>query len=345
MSIPEDPLELRRLQNRMAQRRFRSRQSTIEMPLNWPQLQSAAASLYSEPVSMEGRLEDFSSTANTAHDVSSLRGGYSAFLNCVGGIHESFSLFDSNDRHDHFVGLDVNGNCIPYALSEPIPSTISTSPGDSPSLDILGASSIRHRNSSPARSDNIHFSSEDHLLESATTATTATSDLMKTPDPEPPDLSSADTSPRASDACAMSDPGWLSALHMAGRRGHGGIVRFLLQNCMDTNEPDSDGLTPLMHAVAGGHEDVVGLLLSHGAQLGDRDNRRRSVLHWAVLTYRKAALRLLLKHAATDDPLLIDAYDESGCTPLHAAIDSGFETGVSILMEFGVNIHSRARKP
>lgn len=120
---------------------------------------------------------------------------------------------------------------------------------------------------------------------------------------------------------------------------------IVLQNCMDTNEPDSDGLTPLMHAVAGGHEEVVGLLLSHRARLGDRDNRRRSVLHWAVLTYREAVLRLLLKHAATDDPLLIDAYDESGCTPLHAAIDSGFETGVSILMEFGANIHSRARKP
>lgn len=172
---------------------------------------------------MEGRLEDFSSTANTAHDVSSLRGGYSAFLDCVGGIHESFSLFDSNDRHDHFVGLDANGDCIRYALSEPIPSTISTSPRDSPSLDILGASRIRHRNSSPARSDNIHFSSEDHLLEPAIIAT---SDLMKTSNFESPDLSSAGTSPRASDACSMSDPGWLSALHMAARRGHGGIVRL-----------------------------------------------------------------------------------------------------------------------
>ncbi|KAJ4859940.1 ankyrin repeats (3 copies) domain-containing protein [Trichoderma breve] len=344
MSIPEDPLERRRLQNRMAQRRFRSRQknqeqrNAIELA---SQLQSAAASLYSESVNMEGRLEDFSSTANTAHDASSLRGGYSASLNGVGGIHESFSLFDSNNRHDHFVGLDANGNCIPYALSEPVPSTISTSPGNSSPLDVLGSGRMQHRNSSPAHSDN-YFSSEDHLLESAIIAT---NDLMKTTNFGSPDLSSADTSPRASDSCAMSDPGWLSALHMAARRGHGGIVRLLLQNCMDTNEPDSDGLTPLMHAAAGGHEEVVGLLLSHGARLGDRDNRRRSVLHWAVLTYREAVLRLLLKHAATDDPLLIDAYDESGCSPLHAAIDSGFEIGVSILMEFGVNIHSRARKP
>lgn len=186
------------------------------------QLQSAAASLYSESVNMEGRLEDFSSTANAAHDVSSLRGGYSASLNGVGGIHDSFSLFDSNSRHDHFVGLDANGNCMPYALSEPVPSTISTSPGNSSPLDVLGSGRMQHRNSSPAHSDN-YFSSEDHLLESAIIAT---NDLMKTTNFGSPDLSSADASPRASDSCAMSDPGWLSALHMAARRGHGGIVRL-----------------------------------------------------------------------------------------------------------------------
>ncbi|KAL7941995.1 ankyrin repeat-containing domain protein [Trichoderma barbatum] len=345
MSIPEDPLERRRLQNRMAQRRFRSRQknqeqrNAIELA---GQIQSAAASLYSEPVSLEGRLEDFSNTTNTANEVSSIRGGFSGSLSCVGSLHENFALFDGSNRHDHFVGVDANGNCIPYAISEPVSSTISTSPSNSSTLDILGPGRIQHRHSSPALSDNLHFSSEDHFLESALMAT---NDLMKSSNFESPDRSNADTSPRASDACTMSDPGWLSALHMAARRGHGGIVRLLLQNCMDTNEQDSDGLTPLMHAVAGGHEEVVGLLLAHGARLGDRDCRRRSVLHWAVLTYREAVLRLLLKHAATDDPLLIDAYDDTGRTPLHAAIDSGFEIGVSILMEFGVNIHSRARKP
>lgn len=119
----------------------------------------------------------------------------------------------------------------------------------------------------------------------------------------------------------------------------------VLQHCMDTNERDSDGLTPLMHAVAGGHEEVVSPLLAHGARLGVMDSQRRSVLHWAVLTFREAVLRLLLKHVATDDPLLIDACDETGRTPLHAVIDAGFEIGVSILMECGVNIHSRARKP
>lgn len=112
---------------------------------------------------------------------------------------------------------------------------------------------------------------------------------------------------------------------------------------MDGNEPDSDGLTPLMHAATGGHEEVANILLAHGARLGEVDGRRRSALHWAVLSRREALLRLLLKHA-DGDPSLIDGYDDTGRTPLHVAVDSGFEPGVVILLEFSANLYSRARK-
>jgi ankyrin repeat protein len=113
---------------------------------------------------------------------------------------------------------------------------------------------------------------------------------------------------------------------------------------MDGNERDSDGLTPLMHAAAGGHDEVATMLLAHGARLGDVDYRRRSALHWAVLSRQQTLLRLLLGHAS-GDYTLIDGYDDSGRTPLHVAVDSGFEHGVSILVRFNANLHSRARKP
>ncbi|RFU78091.1 ankyrin repeat domain-containing 27 [Trichoderma arundinaceum] len=348
MAMPDDPLERRRVQNRMAQRRFRFRQNQRNAIELVGQVQNAAASLYLEAVNLDGRLDDFSLPTN---DGSSIPVDFSASLSCVGSLSETFSLLDSHNRHDHFTGVDANGNCIPYAISEPVHSTLSTSPSNSTTLDILGSGRMQDRNTSPAQSENLHYVSEEKSLESAIMATT---DLIKTSNFSSPDRSSAGapldqpsagTSPGTSDESGINNPGWLSALHMAARRGHGGIVRLLLQHCMDTNERDSDGLTPLMHAVAGGHEEVVNLLLAHGARLGDVDGRRRSVLHWAVLTYREGLLRLLLKHAATDDPLLIDGYDETGRTPLHTAIDSGFETGVSILVEFGVNLHSRARKP
>ncbi|KAH6855496.1 ankyrin repeat-containing domain protein [Chaetomium sp. MPI-CAGE-AT-0009] len=147
----------------------------------------------------------------------------------------------------------------------------------------------------------------------------------------------------SSSSSSTNGSGWLGALHMAAKRGHSGIIRFLLQQNVDINERDSDGLTALMYAAAAGHEEVAELLLAQGARLSDVDSHHRSALHWAALSRHADLLRLLLRHA-TSDPFLIDGYDDCGQTPLHTAVDMGFEPGVSILLEFGANVHSRARK-
>lgn len=181
---------------------------------------------------------------------------------------------------------------------------------------------------------------------------------------------SADRS-TSSSSSSSNGSGWLGALHMAAKRGHSGIIQFckfpqilsytsylllgnytcanglpsmqVLQQNIDINERDSDGLTALMYAAAAGHKEVAELLLAQGARLSDVDNHRRSPIHWAVLSRRVDLLRLLLSHG-TNDPFLIDSYDDCGQTPLHTAVDMGFEPGVSILLEFGANVHSRARK-
>lgn len=122
----------------------------------------------------------------------------------------------------------------------------------------------------------------------------------------------------------------------------------VLQQQMDPNSRDSDGLTPLMHASAGGHEEVAGLLLAHGARLGEVDAHRRSALHWAVIAHREGMLRLLLKHAdaasGDDASFQVEVYDDAGHTPLHTAVDIGFEAGVAVLLGFGADPYSRAKK-
>ena len=138
--------------------------------------------------------------------------------------------------------------------------------------------------------------------------------------------------------------GWLSPLHIAAQKGHNRIARILLQHIIDCNEKDSDGLTPLMLAVIGGHEDVVRSLLSYGARIGDVDGQQRpSALHWAVLHRRETLLRVLLNHCV-DERALVDSYDDFGRTPLHIAIDTDFETGVLILLQFGANPQYKACK-
>lgn len=113
---------------------------------------------------------------------------------------------------------------------------------------------------------------------------------------------------------------------------------------MDPSSRDSDGLTPLMHASAGGHKDVAKLLLTHGSRLGEVDSHRRSALHWAVIARRESMLRMLLKHADANDPFQVEVYDDAGHTPLHTAVDIGFEAGVAILLNFGADPYSRAKK-
>lgn len=118
-----------------------------------------------------------------------------------------------------------------------------------------------------------------------------------------------------------------------------------MQHEVNCNIKDSVGRTPLMHAVIEDHEAVAISLLAYGARIGELDCERRSALHWAVWHRRESILRILLKHQSERErDLDIDCYDENGWTPLHIAVGKGFEAGVLMLMQYGANLHSKARK-
>ncbi|ROW10588.1 hypothetical protein VMCG_01992 [Cytospora schulzeri] len=167
----------------------------------------------------------------------------------------------------------------------------------------------------------------------------------------------------------------------ADSAGHDRIIHMLLrqQPGMDPDAPDSDGRTPLMHAVVAGHPAVVRALLAAGARCDAVDHMQRSVLHLAVLYRREQVLRLLLVEFGTgagagdgaDDGghragpggqgggggpvvlhglveagfgFLLDAYDADGNTPLHLAVAEGFEVGVAMLLRSGTDLEVRARR-
>lgn len=136
---------------------------------------------------------------------------------------------------------------------------------------------------------------------------------------------------------------WHGPLHIAAQRGHGPIVHLLLKHTVDCNELDSDGRTPLYYAIKGGFEGIVTTLTQHGARIDQVDNQKRNALHWAVAERREGPLRLLLEHCKQNQSL-INSYDIDGMTPLHAAVDAGFEAGVDLLLQHGADLDYKARK-
>ncbi|KAI0854606.1 ankyrin [Xylaria cubensis] len=146
--------------------------------------------------------------------------------------------------------------------------------------------------------------------------------------------------PKPDSPAVRNSKGWHSPLHMAAKKGSSRIIRMLLQHCSDCNERDSEGLTPLIHAVIGGHEEAALLLLENEARIDNShpdDNRPRpSAIHWAILKRRESVLRVLLNHASSDSKV-VNSYDDLGRAPLHIAIDMEFDAGVSLLLQSGAD--------
>ncbi|KAL3473977.1 ankyrin repeat-containing domain protein [Aspergillus californicus] len=143
------------------------------------------------------------------------------------------------------------------------------------------------------------------------------------------------------------EKGWLGTVHIAAQKGHERILRVLLeQGKTDLNSTDSDGRTPLFHAVIGGHESVVRLLLSNGARIAHLDCDQRSALHWAAHYKQLEVLRILLEHWMEHEieSYDINACDDHGWNPLHLAVERGFEEGVLLLIQYGADTNLRARK-
>ena len=138
-----------------------------------------------------------------------------------------------------------------------------------------------------------------------------------------------------------SEGNWVGALHIAAQKRHPRILRILLQHGVDCNQKDGEGLTPLIHSIISNHEDMLSSLIQNGARVCETDKHSRNALHWAVLQRREVLLEVLLKHCSGDQRV-VEGRDSDGKTPLHTAVDIGFEAGVCILLEYGADLNARA---
>ncbi|KAJ8063553.1 hypothetical protein OCU04_007425 [Sclerotinia nivalis] len=321
-----DTIERRRLQNRIAQRKFRQKRDEkrnraaavgqIESSTSSSSIAGSGTNQSSTPPSQLSTPTTVEQSDPTA--VSSLKLGDVNFwdLNAIDGFISGVNTSESVSETDYFRSLD---------FTAPSPAQ-----------------------ASPTTTFDSFFPRNRAFLTPPFTGTQSGA-LQNTPSAILPydsrDSKSLD-SPSSNKRSAENDA-WLSTLHIAAQNGHDRILHRLIQhNNMDCNEKDSEGRTPLMVAVIEGHENVVNSLLSCGANINEVDGERRSALHFAVLHRRERVLRVLLEYCSDQSgrKLDIDAYNDSGMTPLHMAVDRGFESGVDLLLQSGADLNFKARK-
>ncbi|KAJ6127921.1 hypothetical protein N7471_009138 [Penicillium samsonianum] len=343
-----DTVERRRTQNRLAQRKFREKKRKGA--------ENAVLETSQNPNGAIRALSQATSTASINGDfpISSLPSFPSALPTQAGALSPNEIPIASTEP-EPVVNFDLDAidqfwyqtnNDFSFPLSDPSPVQSSLAQTNFTKNKSPGPA-LRKAPSDTTTSDNSRSHSrpgDNHNL--TLYRRTSYSDILpESPAPQLPQSYNDDTVLELITS-ARNDKGWISTLHIAAQKGHERIVRvLLLRGSMDANKQDSDGRTPLIHAVIENHDSVVRLLLSHGARIGVYDCDGRSALHWAVLHQRLDILQLLLEHRTKYERSLdLDVYDNTGWTPLHMAVDRAFEAGVLMLLQEGADINAKAHK-
>ena len=158
------------------------------------------------------------------------------------------------------------------------------------------------------------------------------------------------------------------------------LVALLLQHQNPLEQGDVLGMTPLMHIVSYGYLTLTKMLLNHGANVHARDKRQLTTMHHAVFGKNPDIVGLLISkgaevnagtlcngvetalHSACRDSsptsaqivkMLLDAgadkdefddYLGEPRTPLHLAAMSGNVDVINVLLSFGASIEAPTRK-
>jgi len=117
----------------------------------------------------------------------------------------------------------------------------------------------------------------------------------------------------------------LLAWSAAGRADQ--IQKLLDENKeVDIGVRDDNGWTPLMHAVRGGHQKTVEVLLEHGANVHSENNLGGTALHIAAEQGYAEIAEALLRAGAD-----YEAYDVAGRTPFYYAFDNKHAEVIDVL--------------
>ncbi|PNH09634.1 Ankyrin repeat-containing protein [Tetrabaena socialis] len=117
-------------------------------------------------------------------------------------------------------------------------------------------------------------------------------------------------------------------------------VRRLIATGADLDEPDADGVRPLMHATEPTYREYLQkltALLEAGADVAATNKAGQAVLHWSMIRYGAVeVVRRLIEAGA-----YVNAIDEGDNTPLHYAALYERTDAIRLLLEAGADIDVR----
>ena len=128
-----------------------------------------------------------------------------------------------------------------------------------------------------------------------------------------------------------------TALTLACAGGHEELVDLLLNRKANIEHRDKKGFTPLILSATAGHEKVVETLINNGADLEAQSERTKDTpLSLACSGGRYEVVELLLKYGANKEHRNVSDY-----TPLSLAASGGYVNIIKLLLNHGAEINSR----
>merc|ERR1712038_1919888 len=130
-----------------------------------------------------------------------------------------------------------------------------------------------------------------------------------------------------------------TALTLACAGGHEELVTLLLSRGADIEHRDKKGFTPLILAATAGHDKVVEILLNHGADIEAQSERTKDTpLSLAASGGYTNIIKLLLAHGAEINSR---TGSKLGISPLMLAAMNGHTAAVKLLLDMGSDINAQ----
>lgn len=126
-------------------------------------------------------------------------------------------------------------------------------------------------------------------------------------------------------------------LHVAAENNLVHLTKELLsQQMVEVNSKNSFSHTPLLIAMMQGNEEIVEMLLNHGADPNIKSEEQFSPLHESVSKGNLSIVEKLLSSGAQ-----IDTTTSTGMTPLMLAAQTGNKAMIKLLIEKGADINKQ----